>query len=343
VATKPKAKAAKPSAANDDIGEETRLQLWRKQLEVRHVEQRAQDLFLQNLIKGTSHLAVGQEAIAAGFGVAMEPDDYTFCTYRGHAHTMVRGASMTGVLGELMGRECGLMQGKGGSMHLTSVEHGAMGSYAIIGAHLPIANGAAWSAQYRGTKQVSVCFFGDGTTNIGAFHEALNFAKIWNLPVVFVCENNLYMEYTPIGDVTAVEHPAADRASAYGLDSIIVDGNDADAVYRVAQTAFTRARAGDGPSLIEAKTYRHYGHSRADPGTYRPKEEVAAWMKRDPIPFYRQRLIDFGIDASVVDGMNDEVLAEVDRVTEVCKASPEPPADIMATEVYADGGASWRN
>ncbi len=349
MATKPKAKAkaqpkpAKPGAANDDIGEETRLQLWRKQLEVRHVEQRAQDLFLQNLIKGTSHLAVGQEAIAAGFGVAMEPDDYTFCTYRGHAHTMVRGASMTGVLGELMGRECGLMQGKGGSMHLTSVEHGAMGSYAIIGAHLPIANGAAWSAQYRGTKQVSVCFFGDGTTNIGAFHEALNFAKIWNLPVVFVCENNLYMEYTPIGDVTAVEHPAADRASAYGLDSIIVDGNDADAVYRVAQTAFARARAGDGPSLIEAKTYRHYGHSRADPGTYRPKEEVAAWMKRDPIPFYRQRLIDFGIAESVVDGMNDEILAEVDRVTEVCKASPEPPAEIMATEVYADGGAAWRN
>ncbi|MBT5374174.1 MAG: hypothetical protein HOL06_05885 [Rhodospirillaceae bacterium] len=142
---------------------------------------------------------------------------------------------------------------------------------------------------------------------------------------------------------TEVLWPAPKRYSAYGLDSIIVDGNDADAVYRVAQTAFTRARAGDGPSLIEAKTYRHYGHSRADPGTYRPKEEVAAWMKRDPIPFYRQRLIDFGIDASVVDGMNDEVLAEVDRVTEVCKASPEPPADIMATEVYADGGASWRN
>jgi acetoin:2,6-dichlorophenolindophenol oxidoreductase subunit alpha len=354
VATKPKAKAQSKTktktktktnsdAANDDIGEENRLELWRQQLIVRHVEQRAQDLFLQNLIKGTTHLSVGQEAVAAGFGVAMNPGDYTFCTYRGHAHTLVRGASMEGVLGELMGRECGLMQGKGGSMHLTSVEHGAMGSYAIIGAHLPIATGAAWSAKYRGTDQVSVCFFGDGTTNIGAFHEALNFAKIWELPVVFVCENNLYMEYTPIGDVTAVEHPAADRASAYGLDRIIVDGNDADAVFRTAQTAFDKARAGGGPSLIEALTYRHYGHSRADPATYRPKEEVAAWMKRDPIPFYRQRLIDFGIDAAVVDGLNDEVLAEVDRVTEVCKASPEPSADIMATEVYADGGASWRN
>ena len=347
MATKPKAKAkkkpTKSDIANDDIGEEARLELWRQQLIVRHVEQRAQDLFLQNLIKGTTHLSVGQEAVAAGFGVAMQPGDYTFCTYRGHAHTLVRGASMAGVLGELMGRECGLMQGKGGSMHLTSVEHGAMGSYAIIGAHLPIATGAAWSAKYRGTDQVSVCFFGDGTTNIGAFHEALNFAQIWELPVVFVCENNLYMEYTPIGDVTAVEHPAADRASAYGLDRIIVDGNDADAVYRTAQTAFAKARAGDGPSLIEALTYRHYGHSRADPATYRPKEEVKAWMKRDPIPFYRQRLIDFGIDASVVDGLDAEILAEVDRVTEVCKASPEPSPDILHTEVYADGGSAWRN
>ncbi len=310
---------------------------------MRHVEQRAQDLFLQNLIKGTTHLSVGQEAVAAGFGVAMRQDDYTFCTYRGHAHTLVRGASMTGLLGELMGRECGLMAGKGGSMHLTSVEHGAMGSFAIIGAHLPIAAGAAWSAKYRGTDQVSVCFFGDGTTNIGAFHEALNFAQIWKLPVVFVCENNLYMEYTPIGDVTAVEHPAADRASAYGLERIIVDGNDADAVYRVAQTAYARARAGDGPSLIEALTYRHYGHSRADPATYRPKEEVAAWMKRDPIPFYRRRMVDFGIAKSVVDAMDAEVLAQVDAAVETCKASPEPSADLLYTDVYADGGSAWRN
>jgi len=356
VATKPKAKAkpksaakpksksgAKTKRANDDIGEESRLELWRQQLVVRHVEQRAQDLFLQNLIKGTTHLSVGQEAVAAGFGVAMQPDDYTFCTYRGHAHTLVRGASMTGVLGELMGRECGLMAGKGGSMHLTSVEHGAMGSYAIIGAHLPIATGAAWSAQYRGSNQVSVCFFGDGTTNIGAFHEALNFAQIWKLPVVFVCENNLYMEYTPIGDVTAVEHPAADRASAYGLERIIVDGNDADAVYRVAQTAFAKARAGHGPSLIEALTYRHYGHSRADPGAYRPDEEVAAWKARDPIPFYRQRLVDFGITKKVVDALENKVLAEVDAAVEFAKGSPEPPDDILHTEVYADGGASWRN
>jgi TPP-dependent pyruvate/acetoin dehydrogenase alpha subunit len=221
---------AAPSSGDYAPDRATRLKLYRTMLNVRLLEKRAYDLFLQNLIKGTSHLALGQEAIAAAFGVAMRADDYTFCTYRGHAHTLVRGASMAGVLGELMGRECGLMAGKGGSMHLTSASHGALGSYAIVGAHLPIAAGAAWSAQYRGTRQVAVCFFGDGTTNIGAFHEALNLAAVWKLPVVFVCENNLYMEYTPIGAVTAVEHPAADRAGAYGLESIIVDGNDADAI-----------------------------------------------------------------------------------------------------------------
>ncbi|RMD89613.1 MAG: pyruvate dehydrogenase (acetyl-transferring) E1 component subunit alpha, partial [Alphaproteobacteria bacterium] len=173
--------AKKATRRNDDIGEETRLRLYRLQQEIRQLEKRAYDLFLQNLIKGTSHLAIGQEAIAAGFAAAMKPDDWTFCTYRGHAHTLARGASMTGVLGELMGRDCGLLRGKGGSMHLTDVEHGAMGSYAIIGAHLPIAMGAAWSAAYRQSGQVATCFFGDGTTNIGAFHEALSMAATWKL------------------------------------------------------------------------------------------------------------------------------------------------------------------
>src|SRR3979490_1292469 len=247
---------------NDDIGEELRLRLFRTQFERREAEQRAFDLFLQNLVKGTSHLSLGQEAIAAGFAAAMKPGDLSFCTYRGHAHTRARGVPIEKVLGELVQRDNGLMRGKGGSMHLTSVEHGVMGSYAIIGAHLPIACGAALRAQYRGDDDVTVCFFGDGTTNIGAFHEALNFAAIWKLPVVFVCENNHYMEYTPIGDVTAVENPAGDRASAYGLPKIVIDGNDADAVYRAAQTAYTKARAGEGPSLIECITYRHSGHSR---------------------------------------------------------------------------------
>ena len=343
--TKPKKQAARKSKIqlNDDIGEKTRLRMWQLQLEIRHVEQRAHDLFFQNLIKGTSHLAIGQEAIASACAAVMRPDDYTFCTYRGHAHTLVRGASMEGVLGELMGRECGMLGGKGGSMHLTDVEKGAMGSYAIIGAHLPIAAGAAWKAQYLKTGQVSFCFFGDGTTNIGAFHEALNFSVIWKLPVVFVCENNLYMEYTPISDVTAVEHPAADRAGAYGLESIIVDGNDADLVYRVARDAADKARAGDGPSLIEAKTYRHSGHSRADPATYRPEGELEKWLERDPLKIYRKRLIDFGVKESKVVAIENAVLKAVDDATEFAKNSSTPSRDVLMTEVWADGGASWRN
>jgi len=184
---------------NDDIGEKTRLTLYRLQVEIRESEQRAFDLFLQNLVKGTNHLSLGQEAVAAGFAAAMKPGDLSFCTYRGHAHTLARGVPIEKVLGELMQRDNGLMRGKGGSMHLTSAEHGVLGSYAIIGAHLPIACGAALRAQYKGDGDVTVCFFGDGTTNIGAFHEALNFAAVWKLPVIFVCENNLYMEYTPIG------------------------------------------------------------------------------------------------------------------------------------------------
>ena len=337
--------ASSPGSSEEapSIDTETRLKLFRTMYECRVLEQRAYDLFMQNLVKGTSHLALGQEAVAAGFGTAMREDDYTFCTYRGHNHTYVRGVTMTSILGELMGRECGLLRGKGGSMHLTSVENGAMGSYAIIGAHLPVAAGAAWTAQYKGTGQVSVCFFGDGTTNIGAFHEALNFAVIWNLPVVFVCENNLYMEYTPIGEVTAVENPAADRAAAYGLESIIIDGNDVDVVYEAACDALDKARRGDGPTLIEAQTYRHGGHSRADPGKYRPDDELQAWLERDPIPMYRQRLLDLGVSEADMEAIESETDAAIDEATEEARNSPPPPVEIAHIDVWADGGASWRN
>jgi pyruvate dehydrogenase E1 component alpha subunit len=328
---------------NDDIGEELRLKMYRMQFEIREAEQRAYDLFLQNLVKGTSHLSLGQEAVATGFAAAMKPGDLSFCTYRGHAHTLARGVPVEQVLGELMGRDNGLMRGKGGSMHLTSAEHGVMGSYAIIGAHLPIACGAAWRAQYKGDKDVSVCFFGDGTTNIGAFHEALNFAAVWKLPVVFVCENNLYMEYTPIDEVIPVEHPAASRAPAYGLEPVIVDGQDADAVYRAALAAYDKARAGGGPSLIECKTYRYSGHSRADPAKYRPDGELDKWKERDPIKIYRERLRQFGISDAAVTAIETEVKARVDAATEKCKAAPTPPLDIITTDVYADGGWAWRN
>ena len=334
---------ANGSLANADIDTDTRLGMYRKLQELRQFEKRAYDLFMQNLVKGTSHLSLGMEAIATGFGAAMRPDDYTFATYRGHAHSLARGMEMGPAMAELLGRDNGVLGGKGGSMHLTDAARGMMGSYAIIGAHLCVANGAGWSAQMRGTDQVAVAFFGDGTTNIGAFHEALNMAKIWDLPVVFVCENNLYMEYTPSDLITAVEHPAADRAGAYGLESIVIDGNDADDVYLAARKAISKARSGDGPSLIEAVTYRSGGHSRADPGKYRPPAEVNGWKGHDPIPLYHDRLLSLGTPEAELSSIEREVAQAVDSATEFAKSGREPGEEALMTEVYADGGSRWRN
>jgi pyruvate dehydrogenase E1 component alpha subunit len=250
---------------------------------------------------------------------------------------------MEAVLAELLGRDTGLLHGKGGSMLLTDVEHGVMGSYAIVGAHLTVALGAGWSARYLGRPRVTVVFFGDGTTNIGAFHEALNLAATWRLPVVFVCENNQYMEYTPIRAVTAVRRPAADRAAAYGMEPVLIDGNDADAVFLTAGHFLGRARRGDGPALIEAYTYRSTGHSRADPAHYKPAGEVAAWAAYDPLEIYRRRLLDNDMPAAVLDGIEAEAAAEVDAATAKAKAAPAPGADRLLTNVWADGGSSWRN
>jgi acetoin:2,6-dichlorophenolindophenol oxidoreductase subunit alpha len=322
---------------------ETRLRLYRTMQECRLFEARAQELFFEGLVRGTTHLGVGQEAVAAGFAAAMRDDDYTFATYRGHNHALSRGAPMGPLYAELFGRANGLMGGKGGSMHITDVSHHMMGSYAIVGAHLPIALGAAWSAQYRKSGQVAVCFFGDGTTNIGAFHEALNMAAVWKAPVVFVCENNQYMEYTPIGAVTAVARPAADRASAYGLEPIVVDGNDVEAVHTVALEAIARARAGEGPSLVEAITYRHGGHSRADPGKYRPDDEVAAWKARDPIPSYRARLEAADVEAATLDAVDEAARAKVAAAEAEARDGPEPSAEVLETQVWADGTSTWRN
>jgi pyruvate dehydrogenase E1 component alpha subunit len=227
-------------------------------------------------------------------------------------------------------------------MHLTSVEHGMLGSYAIVGAHLPIATGVAWSAQIRGSQQVTVCFFGDGATNIGAFHEALNLAAIWKLPVIFVCENNQYMEYTSIAEVTAVEHPAADRAGAYGLERIVIDGNDAAEVFSVATDVIEKARAGAGPSLVEAMTYRHGGHSRVDPGDYRPAEEVQAWMERDPIPRFRMRLLDRGVPEATLEQLQSAIDTQVAEAVEAARAMPPAADDTFAADVWSDGGSQWR-
>ena len=249
------------------------------------------------------------------------------------------------VLGELMQRDNGLMRGKGGSMHLTSDEHGVMGSYAIIGAHLPIACGAAWRAQYKGDKDVSVCFFGDGTTNIGAFHEALNFAAVWKLPVIFVCENNLYMEYTPIARRDGgAEHPAADRASAYGLERIVIDGNDADVVYRTAQKAYDKARAGERPVADRVPDLSPQRPFARRPGEVSPRGRAGALeAARSDQDLPRAAASSSASARRRSARSTRSVRKVVDDATEACKAAPNPPLDILTTDVYADGGWAWRN
>ncbi len=318
------------------------LERYEQMVVIRRTEKAAHDLFLAGKVKGTTHLASGQEAIAVGASAALRPDDYVFATYRGHHHAMARGASPAACLAELMSKRTGLCRAKGGSMHLTKADAGMLGSYAIVGSHLPMAAGAAWSAKYRGTGQVAVAFFGDGATNIGAFHETLNLAAVWRLPVLFVCENNLYMEYTPIRSVTAVENPAADRAASYALPSELIDGNDVEAVEQAVSTAADRARAGDGPTVIEARTYRHHGHSRTDPGKYRPDDEVAEWMARDPLLLARARLSEVGVTDEEVDAADQRAEQLVkEAVAEAERAPDADPEDAM-TDVWADGGAAWR-
>ncbi|MEV4534529.1 thiamine pyrophosphate-dependent dehydrogenase E1 component subunit alpha [Asanoa sp. NPDC049518] len=318
------------------------LDLYERMAVIRRTEKAAYDMFLAGLVKGTTHLASGHEAVAVGASAALRPDDYVFATYRGHHHALARGATPEACLAELMQKATGLCKAKGGSMHLTHAEGNMLGSYAIVGAHLPMAVGAAWSARLRGTEQVALAFFGDGATNIGAFHEALNLAAVWKLPVIFVCENNLYMEYTPIGAVTAVDRPAADRAPAYRMEAQVVDGNDVVLVREAVAAAVDRARAGDGPTVIEAETYRHYGHSRTDPATYRPAEEVERWLKHDPIDVARARLEALGVspdEIKVVDGRATSTVADA-----IAAAKAAPDADVAEafTDVWADGGAQWR-
>ncbi|MDK1342619.1 thiamine pyrophosphate-dependent dehydrogenase E1 component subunit alpha [Streptomyces sp. 378] len=309
---------------------------------IRRTEKAAHDLFLRGLVKGTTHLAAGQEAIAVGASAALRPDDYVFATYRGHHHALARGATPEECLAELMSRATGLCKAKGGSMHLTKAATHMLGSYAIVGSHLPMAVGAAWSARLRGTEQLAVAFFGDGATNIGAFHESLNLAAVWKLPVLFVCENNLYMEYTPIADVTAVARPAADRAPAHGIPGEVVDGNDVEAVEEAVGRLARRARAGDGPAVLEAETYRHFGHSRTDPAAYRPAEEVERWLKHDPLDLARGRLAELGVGEETVAEADERARAVVERAVAAAKAAPPPDPREALTDVWADGGAAWR-
>jgi acetoin:2,6-dichlorophenolindophenol oxidoreductase subunit alpha len=320
----------------------TLLDLYEQMAVIRRTEQAAQDLFLQGLVKGTTHLAAGQEAVAVGASAALRPDDYVFATYRGHHHAIARGATPEECLAELMSKATGVCKAKGGSMHLTKADHGMLGSYAIVGAHLPMAAGAAWSARLRGTEQVAVAFFGDGATNIGAFHEALNLAAVWRLPVLFVCENNLYMEYTPIASVTSVLNPAADRAAANRLPSQLLDGNDVLVVREAVAAAAARARRGEGPTVIEARTYRHFGHSRTDPAKYRPADEVEEWLRRDPLLVTKEQLLGMGVDPAEVEAADDRAAAVVTAASEAAQAAPDADPAQALTDVWADGGAAWR-
>jgi pyruvate dehydrogenase E1 component alpha subunit len=320
----------------------TLLDLYEQMSVIRHTEQAAYDLFMQGLVKGTTHLAAGHEAVAVGASAALRPDDYVFATYRGHHHAIARGATPEECLAELMSRATGVCRAKGGSMHLTKAEKGMLGSYAIVGAHLPMAVGAAWSARLRDSGQVAVAFFGDGATNIGAFHEALNLAAVWRLPVVFVCENNLYMEYTPIGSVTAVPNPAADRAPANGMPGELVDGNDVVAVREVMTAAAGRARSGEGPTVVEARTYRHFGHSRTDPATYRPQDEVQEWLRRDPLDVARRRLAELGVPHAEVLAADERTTTLVAAAVAAAKAAPAADPAEALTDVWADGGSAWR-
>jgi pyruvate dehydrogenase E1 component alpha subunit len=267
-----------------------RLSHWyQEMLRIRLFEDKVQELFLRNLVQGTTHLCQGQEAVSVGVSAALTPDDYVTMTYRGHGQALARGMDMEAIFAELMGKRTGVSLGLGGSMHLTDKDLNLIGCFAIVGAGLPVAVGAAMAAKLRGDGRVSVTFFGDGATNIGTFHEALNMASVWQAPVIFVIENNLYGEYTPMRKTTPIDD-LAERARPFRMPGVVVDGNDVEKVYAAAREAVDRARRGGGPSLLECKTYRHRGHSRTDPGKYRPDDEVKAWLARDPLLITGARL-----------------------------------------------------
>ncbi len=278
-----------PSDARPD-----RLGWFRSMIEIRLFEDKVQELFMQGLVQGTTHLCQGQEAVSVGAVAAMRGADVLTNTYRGHGEALARGMRAEVAFAELMGRSLGSSGGVGGSMHLTDFEMGNIGANAIVGAAAPIAVGAAMSFQRRGEPNVALTFMGDGATNIGTFHESLNMAAVWRAPVVFVVVNNLYGEYSPLRTTTPIDD-LAERAVAYGIPGEIVDGQDVDVVYASVAAATARARRGDGPTLLEMKTYRYRGHSRSDPAKYRPDGELDAWKGRDPIDILGHRLVDEGV------------------------------------------------
>ena len=307
----------------------------RQMLLIRLFEDKVQELFLQGLVQGTTHLCQGQEAVSVGVMAALASDDYLTVTYRGHGHALARGMDPEVAFAELMGRATGCCGGVGGSMHLADASRGLLGSFAIVAAGLPVALGAAMSARLRESGQIAVAFCGDGATNIGTFHESLNMAAVWRAPVVFVIENNLYGEYSPLRETTAIEDLAA-RAAAYGMPGRVVDGQDVDSTYAAAQEAAARARGGDGPTLLEMKTYRYRGHSRTDPARYRAPGELEAWKARDPIEILGARLAAAGaLSQSAQGALRNEIQQAIDDAAARAATARFPTLDEARRHVHA--------
>ncbi len=319
-----------------DISSPDRLAWYRRMLEIRRFEEKVQELFMGGHIQGTTHLCQGQEAVSVGSIAAMRTDDVLTNTYRGHGQALARGMAPETAFAELMGRRTGASGGVGGSMHLVDFSMGNIGSNAIVGAGLPIAVGAAMAFRLRGEDRVALTFFGDGATNIGTFHEALNMASVWKAPVVFIIENNLYGEYSPVRDTTPLGDLAR-RADPYGIPGVIVDGQDVDAVRAAVGVAVARARAGDGPSLLEMKTYRYSGHSRSDPAKYRPDGELERWKDRDPIGLLGVKLTAAGLlTAETEQALAKDVQTEIDAAADRALGAPYPTLEETARYVYAD-------
>jgi len=305
------------------------LESYGRMLLIRLFEQEMHRLFLKGEVHGTTHLAAGQEAIPVGVCQALRPDDYVAGTYRGHGHALAKGTDPEGMVAEMLGRATGTCGGRSGSMNVIDRERGLVGCYGIVGGSIAAATGAAMSAKRQG--RVAVAFFGDGATNQAYFFECLNFAKVLDLPVVFVCENNWYGEFTPMRKVTAGADIAA-RAQPFGIPSRVVDGNDLFAVVGAAREAVERARSGGGPTLLECQTYRHYGHSKSDPAKYRPPEEVERWKARDPLPIARGRLLDEGIEEDAIAAVEEATRRQLDEAVEAALAAPYPDPHVEATE-----------
>jgi pyruvate dehydrogenase E1 component alpha subunit len=317
------------------IEHERLVLIYRTMNRIRKFEEKALSLFEANKLRGSVHLCIGQEAIPSTVCSRLRDTDYITSTHRGHGHCIAKGAQLDRALAELMGRATGYCKGRGGSMHIADLTKGNLGANAIVGGGLPIAVGGALSAQLRGTDQVAVAFFGDGASNIGTFHESLNLAAVWKLPVVFVCENNLYGISCHTSESTSATDIGISRGPAYGIPGVSIDGNDVFAIDEAFGAAVARAKAGDGPTLIECKTYRWSGHWTGDPQTYRTREEVEAWKKKDPIPRLREYLISEGIlSAEACAAIEQEAHDEVEDAARFALESPEPdPANVM-DDVY---------